>query len=96
MKKLVIVGNGGFAREVEWVVERINTIVPTWDFLGFIDNNTDTSGVIGNDEFVVSHAEELYVAIAIGTSKTREKIYSLYKSNPRIKFAFYHRRYIIS
>lgn len=26
MKDLVIVGNGGFAREVNWLVERINQI----------------------------------------------------------------------
>ena len=48
MKKLVIVGNGGFAREVEWLVERINNQRITWDFLGFIDDNQSSDKVIGN------------------------------------------------
>ena len=39
MKKLVIVGAGGHGRELlEWVYD-INKIEPTWDFLGFIDDN---------------------------------------------------------
>ena len=87
MKKLVIVGNGGFAREVEWLVERINTVSPTWDLLGFIDDNQDNPKTIGNDDYVVAFQEELYVAIAIGTSGIREKIYKNYKQNPNIKFA---------
>lgn len=87
MKKLVIVGNGGFAREVEWLVERINAVSPTWDFLGFIDDNQDNPKTIGNDDYVVAFQEELYVAIAIGTSGIREKIYKNYKQNPNIRFA---------
>ena len=86
MKKLVIVGNGGFAREVEWLVERINAVSPTWDFLGFIDNNQDDPKTIGNDEYAVAYESELYVAIAIGTSGIREKIYNNYKRNPNLKF----------
>lgn len=87
MNKLVIVGNGGFAGEVEWLVKRINAIAPIWDFLGFIDENQDNPKTIGNDEYIVSYQEELYVAIAIGTSAIREKIYKKYKSNSNIKFA---------
>lgn len=86
MKKLVIVGNGGFAREVEWLVERINAVSPTWDFLGFIDNNQEDPKTIGNDEFAVAYQYELFVAIAIGTSGIREKIYNNYKRNPNLRF----------
>lgn len=87
MKKLAIVGNGGFAREVEWLVERTNAVSPTWDFLGFIDESQESPQTIGDDEFVLNYREELYVAIAIGTSSIREKIYNKYKGNPNIKFA---------
>lgn len=87
MKKLVIVGNGGFAREVEWLVERINAQSPTWDFLGFIDSDTKASKVVGDDSFVIAYPNELYVSIAIGTSAIREKLYRAYKKNPNIKFA---------
>ena len=87
MKNLVIVGNGGFAREVEWLVKRINAVTPTWNFLGFVDEDTTPANVWGNDDDVINTAEELYVAISIGTSPVREKIYNRYKVNPNIKFA---------
>lgn len=86
MKKLVIVGNGGFAKEVEWLVERINAVTPTWNFMGFIDNDSNNPKVIGDDKYVLSYEEELYVSIAIGTSAIRRKIYSSYKENPNIIF----------
>ena len=87
MKDLVIVGDGGFAREVEWLVERINQKEYTWNFLGFIDKDTSTNKVIGDDEFLLNYRSEIYVAIAIGTSGIREKIFKSYKSNPNIKHA---------
>ena len=86
MKKLVIVGNGGFAREVEWLVERINAVKPVWNLLGFIDDKP-APGVVGNDRFILDYPEEIYVAVAIGTSAIREKIYTAYKSNPNVRFA---------
>lgn len=86
MKKLVIVGNGGFAKEVEWLVERINAVSPTWEFIGFIDKDCSNSKVIGDDKFVIDYDGDLYVSIAIGTSGIREKIYSSYKNNPNIHF----------
>jgi len=38
MRKLVIVGAGGFGREVAWVVERVNAMTPTFELLGFCDD----------------------------------------------------------
>ena len=87
MKDLVIIGNGGMAKEVEWLVERINNVTPTWNLLGFIDQDTSKKGVIGDDRFIAGYAKELYVSIAIGTSGTREKIYQKYQSNENIHFA---------
>jgi sugar O-acyltransferase (sialic acid O-acetyltransferase NeuD family) len=37
MKELIIIGAGGYAQEVLWVVDDINKIEPTWNFRGFID-----------------------------------------------------------
>lgn len=84
---LVIVGNGGFGREVEWLVERINRENSTWNFLGFISNDIDNPKVIGDDNYVINCEQELYVAIAIGATGLREKLYNCYKKNPNIKFA---------
>ncbi len=87
MRKLVIVGSGGFAREVEWLVERINKVNLTWEFLGFIDNGAKTGKVAGGDDFVLKYRGELYVAIAIGNSGIREEIYNKYRKNPHVRFA---------
>ncbi|MCE5267209.1 MAG: acetyltransferase [Planctomycetaceae bacterium] len=40
MEPLVIVGAGGFGREVFDLVQDINRERPTWDVLGFVDDNT--------------------------------------------------------
>lgn len=41
MKKIVIIGAGGFGREVAWVVERINAVRPEFELLGFCDDAAD-------------------------------------------------------
>lgn len=41
MKPLILVGAGGFARETAEVVKAINDERPTWDLLGFVDDNAD-------------------------------------------------------
>ncbi len=87
MKKLVIVGSGEFAREVKWLVERINHVENTWDFAGFIDNDVSNLGVIGNDEYMLSAKEELYAVVAIGSPGIRKRIVEKYKYNPNIIFA---------
>ena len=37
MKDLIIIGAGGYAQEVLWVVDDINQSGSTWRFLGFVD-----------------------------------------------------------
>ena len=94
MLDIVIVGSSGFACEIEWLIERINRVNPTWNFLGFIDKidkqgcqySNSVKNVIGDDNFVVTYNKDLYVAIAIGNPKIRKEISSTYLTNPRIKF----------
>jgi len=40
LNKLIILGAGGYAQEVLWLVDDINAIAPRWDFLGFVDPMT--------------------------------------------------------
>ena len=87
MKKIVVVGSGEFAREVKWLVERINHAENIWDFLGFIDNDVSNPDVIGNDEYMLSAREELYAVVAIGSPDIRKRIVEKYKRNPKIYFA---------
>lgn len=44
MKNLIIIGCGGFGREVAWLVERINEKEKHWNFLGFVDDALSLQG----------------------------------------------------
>lgn len=90
MKKLVIIGVGGFGREVAWLVERINMIKPTWELVGFVDDNESLHGnvisdypVLGNCEWL-SKQDEIYAICAIGSSEVRK---SIIEKLDEIKFA---------
>ena len=41
MKKLYIVGAGGFGREVLWLARRMNEKEAVWNIQGFIDDNPE-------------------------------------------------------
>lgn len=80
MKKIYIVGAGGFSREVAWLIEEINEKKPTWEIMGFIDEDKENIGkklngykVLGDLEYL-NKQEKAYVTIAIGNGIIREKI----------------------
>lgn len=81
MKNIVIIGAGGFAREVAWLIEEINENKKEWNLLGFIDDNQENimeklNGytVLGTTDFLNKMPEDVYSVIAIGNGKIREKI----------------------
>jgi len=81
MKKIVIIGAGGFGREVAWLIERINKIEPTWELIGFVDDRADLLGtivggysVLGNCDWLNDQKDELYAVCAIGSSKARKEV----------------------
>ena len=47
MKKIAIMGSGGFAREVAFLIEEINKQNQEWELLGFIDRNTKIGSSCG-------------------------------------------------
>ncbi len=83
MKQLVIVGSGGFAREVLWLLEEINKEAPTgqapYDLLGFITNTDETHlqglPVLGDDQWAFDNlAKSVWFVLAIGNSELRAKL----------------------
>lgn len=79
MKDIVIIGAGGFGREVAWLVEDINKKSREWNLIGFIDDNkaiqgTEVNGykVVGNIEWL--NEQELYVVNAVGDPIVKQKI----------------------
>lgn len=91
MENLVIVGSGGFAREVYWLIQECNKVRNTWNVLGWVSNEepgTLISGlpVLGDDNWIINYEEKINAVIAIGDGKLRKKIFDKYKINPNIAF----------
>lgn len=94
MKNLIIIGASGFGREVAWLVERLNKIEPTWNLLGFVDDNEAIHGTKVNAYKVLGGCDclkqyvDAYVVCAVGASKIRRKIIEKVQSIcPDIKYA---------
>jgi sugar O-acyltransferase (sialic acid O-acetyltransferase NeuD family) len=78
MKDIVIVGAGGFGREVAWLIEDINKQNKEWNILGFVDDNKEIHGtemngykVLGDIEWLKT--QELNVVCAIGDPITKKR-----------------------
>ena len=98
MKDIVIFGAGGFGREVQWLIERINERdsrtngVPTWNLIGYIDDvvekGTQINGyyVLGKSDFLSDRTSPLAVVCAVGISKVRKKIIAKIIGNKNLYF----------
>ena len=78
---LVIVGTGGFAREILWTIRDYNEIYHEFSVLGFLDDNESLLGqtidgikVLGNTDWIFSQKNEIRCIIGIGDGQTRKKI----------------------
>ncbi|MFT4644126.1 MAG: sugar O-acyltransferase (sialic acid O-acetyltransferase NeuD family) [Planctomycetota bacterium] len=90
MKDIVIIGSGGFAKEVAFLIEEINQKQSEWNILGYIDSDKNTSNgpysVYGNDEWLMNITIPIYVVFGIGNPPLIEKLYSKFKTNKNIHF----------
>lgn len=81
---IVIIGCGGFGREVHDVIDAINEVTPTWDLLGYIDDRPDlanvsrvesrNSTVLGGMDWLMTPGQGAEFVIGIGTSTTRRTL----------------------
>lgn len=90
MKDIVIIGTGGFAREVLFLLEQNNKKQNEWNILGFIDNEYtgDLHGypVIGNDDWLKNYSGIIYAACGVGSPKIKRKIVEQFKEKENIIF----------
>ena len=93
MKNIIIVGAGGFGREVEWLIERINnTTNEKWNIVGYADDNVIVGTKVGKSTVVykiddlLSINEEMNVVVAVGNSIIRKSIINRINKNGCIKF----------
>lgn len=94
LKKLYIVGSGGFGREVLWLVQRINNLIPTWEVVGFIDDNETLHGtrqdnylVLGDCDYFTELNEEVWVICSIGSAKAKKAVIDRLSEMEHVKFA---------
>ena len=82
MNSVVIVGAGGFGREVLEIFKDHNRVSKTWNILGFIDENKELHGkmvngypVLGGLDWLRKHnSNDLGCVCAIGACETRKRV----------------------
>ena len=104
MKDIAIFGAGGFGREVACLIKRINEKEPTWNFIGFFDDNEAMAGqaishfgiCLGGISVLNSWGKPIAVVIAIGNSAIVKKIVDKITNN-RVNFPnLIHPNFMIS
>lgn len=92
MKNIVIVGAGGVGREVSLIIQQINMLEPTWNLIGYIDDNPENWGnvvngyaVLGGIDSLTMMCKDTYVIIAIANYEVKKRIVK--RLNNKFKFA---------
>ena len=81
-KRIAILGAGGQAREVEWLIREINRHHPTYEFLGYIigdvtslGEHDSSRGLLGDESWLESNRDRVEcLAIGIGDPTLRLKL----------------------
>lgn len=81
MKPIVIIGAGGLAREVAWLIEEINAVREEWELLGYVDEDRGKHGlmlnnykVLGGLEILKSLSRDVHLVCAIGDPQVRKSV----------------------
>lgn len=96
MKDIAIYGAGGFGKEVACLINKINEQQPTWNLIGFFDDNPSVKGkmishygmCLGGMKELNNWPSELSVVIAIGNPRSlrvvREKMVNVKLNYPNV------------
>ena len=81
MKDVAIYGAGGFGRELACLINLQNKVKPTWNLIGFFDDNPALKGksneygkILGGKEVLNFWDKPLCVLMAIGLGSTVKKV----------------------
>ena len=92
MKDIAIYGFGGFGREIACVINAINQVTPTWNFIGYFDDGHSVGEankygrVLGNMETVNQYnGSPLAIVMAIASPCVLQKL-TREMVNPNIEF----------
>ena len=80
MKDLVILGAGGLAQEMAWLVEEINEIRSEWNILGYLDTSPELVGkdvlgypVLGGDDLARKFRDAWFVS-GVGDPRLKRRV----------------------
>ena len=82
MENIVIIGAGGFGREVKVLIDAINQVKDTYQFLGYYDDGIEKGTIInnfpvlGNINDLNQISEKTAVVLGIGDPTIKQKIVS--------------------
>ena len=82
MKKIVLIGAGGFGREVASIIEVLNSIKPRYELLGFLDDGGQYhEGMIingypwlGKRDWILDHKDEVVCTCTVGNPRIKGMI----------------------
>lgn len=91
MKDIVVIGSSGLAREIGFLINDINKKTKEWNFLGYVDNHTETiKGTtfkpIMNDNDLLVYDNEINVVIGVGFPNLIKKLANKFSVNSNITF----------
>ncbi|MBT9393329.1 acetyltransferase [Hymenobacter sp. NST-14] len=90
-QQLAIFGAGGLGREVLVLLRQLNALAPTWELVGFYDDQPPATDLIhglrylGNAQDLNATPTPLAVAVAVGSSRSRAAVVSRLTS-PQLSF----------
>lgn len=90
MKKIAIVGAGGMAKEVAFLIDDINRKKKEWNPLGFIDEkvgkNNGKYKVFNNNDWLEKTKDEIYIVFGIGNPGLVKKLVIKFSENKNLKY----------
>ncbi len=85
MKRIIVVGAGGFGRELIWWIEDINRVEKKWEIIGFIDDDIHALDAYPCDYKIVgtikdwTPKDDEEFALALGSPSLKRKIVKILK-----------------
>ena len=81
MKRIAIVGAGGFAREVAWLISDINRVSRQFEFLGYLvrdaahpDEHDSSDHILGDFNWLDGNRNVDALALGIGSPERKSKV----------------------
>ena len=91
MKNIAIFGASGIGREMQAIIEHINSVKPAWNFVGFFDDNLEKgtlingAKVLGGTDELNQYTDAISIVIGAGKPSIKKQIVEKIK-NPKVDY----------